>query len=366
MRRGQAGRDVLILGLLMLAAAGAARSQAAETAPDILAADVARWERLLATSTATDEIWKDVKDGSGAALGRVRQALADGRPLLAVLRLANVRENLFAATYLEARNAEERRDPAAFEKEWRRMGVLLKEDIDRRPAAGLESIRPVALRAMAEAAQAKLPVYYRASLEYGRSTTPDSGLFYLGAAQAQREFVDLARRISTPGAPEPPRVPALGAGLDSLQSEVLAAYRPPASVEKHPEFITVSALIKEGRELAAAGADYGALLKYLQAAIRSGSLGGVAVGDPAAVAAQLQAFEPRLADPAVDHSLGRLLLEYARADLAEHAKDGAVLFATVIARDALPRYFAALDPPAARPAPAPATVTVTLVRWPYT
>jgi hypothetical protein len=365
MRRRQAGWRILILGLVALASAARSRGETAVATPDVVSADVSRWERLLATTTATDDIWKDVKEGSGTGLGRVKQALADGRPLLALLRLASVRENLFAATYLEARTAEERRDPAAFESEWRRIGVVLKEDMARRPSAGIESIRPAALRAMAEAAHAKLPVYYRASLEYGRSTTPDSGLFYLGAAQAQRDFVDLARRVSGRSAPPAPRVPALMAGLDRLQSEVLAAYRPPASVEKHPEFITVSALIKEGRELAAAGAQYGALLKYLQAAVRAASLGSLA-GEPASVAAQLDAFEPRLAAPGVDHSIGRLFLEYARADLAEHAKDGAAIFATAIARDVMPRYFAALDPPPAGPPVAPATVTVTLVRWPYT
>jgi hypothetical protein len=365
MRRGQAGPRVLILGLVALASAGPAPGHAADAGAEAVSADVSRWERLLATTTATDDIWKDVKEGSATGLARVRQALADDRTLLALLRLAQVRENLYAAAYLEARTADERRDPAAFESEWRRMGVVLKDDMARRPAGGVEGIRPVALRAMAEAAQAKLPVYYRASLEYGRSTTPDSGLFYLGAAQAQRDFVDLARRVSARSAPPPPSVPALMAGLDSLQSEILAAYRPPASVEKHPEFITVSALVKEGRELAAAGAQYGALLKYLQAAIRSASL-GTAAGEPAAVAAELQAFEARLAAPGVDHSLGRLLLEYARADLAEHASDGAAISATAIARNVLPRYFAALEPPPSVPAAAPATVTVTLVRWPYT
>jgi hypothetical protein len=40
--------------------------------------------------------------------------------------------------------------------------------------------------------------------------------------------------------------------------------------------------------------------------------------------------------------------------------------AAAVASDALPRYFAALEPPPARPRAEPATITVTLVRWPYT
>jgi hypothetical protein len=60
------------------------------------------------------------------------------------------------------------------------------------------------------------------------------------------------------------------------------------------------------------------------------------------------------------------MLQVAQFDLAEHAQGGNVAVAAAVAGDVLPRYFAALQPAAARAArPAP-TVTVTLVRWPYT
>jgi hypothetical protein len=348
-----------LLGAAALAFGGA------ETAPDPLAGDVARWSTFLATNPAKDETWTQVRDGAAAALARVEAALKAQRRLLALLRFAQVRENLYAARYLGERPAAERSDLAAFEAEWRRLEPVLAADLAPAPSR-LAGLRPVALRAMAEAAQAKVPVYYRASLEYGRNTTADSGLFYLGAAQAQRDFVELARRLSASAGPPAPEVRALGPGLDALQAEVLAAYRPPASVEKHPEFITISALIKEARELAASGATYGALLRYLQAAVRFAGLGALPTTDTASVSAQLRAHEARLVASPADHSLGRLLVEYAEADLAEHATDGAAVLGPAIARDVLPRYFAALEAPPDRPrAPAP-SVTVTLVRWPYT
>jgi hypothetical protein len=321
----------------------------------------------VATNTATDEMWKQVKDATAPGLVRVEQALRDGRRLLALLRLASVRENLYASVYLAERTPEQRRDAAAFEAEFRRMGVVLKDDLGRPRPPDVAALRPVALRAMAETAAAKTAVFYHASLDYGRSTTPDSGLFYLGAAEAQRDFLDLARRLSLPSGPPPPRLLALDAGLDALQGEVLAAYRPPASVEKHPEFIVVSAAIKEARELAAAGAEYGALLKYLQAAIRFGALRTPPPApDAAAIAPKLKALEARLGAGGVDHSIGRLILEAAQADLAEHASDGAAVTAATVASDVLPRYFAVLEPAPARPPAEPARVTVTLVRWPYT
>lgn len=334
--------------------------------PDPLAADFASWSTFLGDTTSKDEIGKQVRESSGPALARAERAWRDGRRLLAVLRLAPVRENLYAARYLGERPAEQRREPGAFEAEWRRVGGLLAEHASPPPASALATVRPVAMRAMAEVALAKVPVFHQASLDYGRSTTAESGLFYLGAAQAQRDFVALARRLSVPKAPPPPPVRPLGVDLDRLQSEVLAAYRPPASVDKHPEFIVVGSLIKEARELDAAGWRYGALLRYLHAAMRFGVLRPVAPGlDAAAVSERLKAFEPRVGTAGVDHSLGRLLLEAAQADLAEHTGPGAPATAAAVAADVLPRYFAALDPPAPPPAVDP-RVTVTLVRWPYT
>ena len=66
-----------------------------------------------------------------------------------------------------------------------------------------------------------------------------------------------------------------------------------------------------------------------------------------------------------DHSLGRVFLEVADAELAADPSAGAAT-ATAVVNDVLPRYFAALGPaPAPSPDPEP-QATVTLVRWPYT
>jgi hypothetical protein len=67
----------------------------------------------------------------------------------------------------------------------------------------------------------------------------------------------------------------------------------------------------------------------------------------------------------VDHSIAQLLLEQARAE-AKAAGDRPSPTASAIVTDALPRYFAALEPARPAAAAAPARATVTLVRWPYT
>ena len=109
----------------------------------------------------------------------------------------------------------------------------------------------------------------------------------------------------------------------------------------------------------AAGARYGALLRYLQAAIRFGALRSASASATTAATAstpeppvpdRLRSFEPRLRAAGKDQSLGLLLLEAAQSDLAEHPTGGAAN-AEAIAVDVLPRYFAALEasPPAPRP-----------------
>jgi len=345
--------------VLVLGASGDDRG-----AEDRLAAEIARWSTFLRDTTSQDENWKDLKHGTEPAMARVEQALADGRRLLALERLAATRMNLAGFAYVNALPADKRDDAATLESEWARVGALLGNAVAAPPPSALEGVQPAAVRAEAEAALPQARNYYDSSLEYGRATSPWSGLFYLGVAQAQRDFASFCRTLSAPTDLRAPKVRSIAPELDALEAELLKAYRPPASIDRHSEFIGASASLKEARELDAAGLRYGALLRYLQAAMRIAPLRpDAAAPDPAALPQRLEAFEPRLAQGGVDHSIGRLYLETAQANLAT---GGNAAFAEAIARDVLPRYFAALAPAGPKPTKRAPSVTVTLVRWPYT
>ncbi|HVR97754.1 MAG TPA: hypothetical protein VMW27_14145 [Thermoanaerobaculia bacterium] len=289
------------------------------------------------------------------------QALRDGRRLLALKRFTTTKMDLATQEYLRGRSAGQRRDMAAFEAEWTRMGGVLRDGIGAPSPAAFEGVEPALVRAIGEAALLQTRGYYQASLDQGRNTSPREGLLYLGNAYAQREIAELCRRLAEPMSQAPPPVRALDPDLDALQAEMLAAYRPPASVDKHSWFINASSLLKEARELNAAGLRYGALLRYLQSAQLLAPL----LPDPPALdagtfAQRLRELDSRLSVGDVDHSLGRMFLEAAQAE-----PEGSPT-AAVIVNYVLPRYFAALGPaPSAAPKPAP-QVTVTLVRWPYT
>lgn len=300
---------------------------------DPLASEIERWSASLKSRPANDKL----RQQNEPALARAQEALTQGRRLLAVQRLLEAKENLAIAHYMGQRPAEQRKDMAAFEAEWKRMGDALLAS-----PPGTKDLRPAAVRALAEAALPQVRAYYDASLEYGRNTMPEQGLFYLGAAQAQRENVELLREISAPASRREPPVRSPRPELDALEAEMLAVYRPPVSIDRHREFIVASSTLKEARELDGAGLHYGALLRYLQASLQFEPLRGSAPppGD-------LAALEKRISEGDVDHSLGQLFLESGQGQV-------------------LPRYFAALEPARPQePGPAP-KVTVTLVRWPYT
>ena len=351
---------VLLSFALAVAALGAAAGAA-----DPLAAEIRRWSEFLQNNPRTDENWTQVKKATQPAIAQAEEALRAGRRLFALHRLAAARVNLAAAAYVGERPAEKRTDSAFLEGEWKRVGGVLKADLGPLHPADLDNVRPAAVRGLAEAALLQIRGFYDASLEYGHATAAEYGLFYLGEAQAQRDFVSFCRRLTEPSSLRAPPLRAIGGELDALEGEILDAYRPPASIEKHGDFIAASALVKEARELNTACFWRGAMLRYLQAVQRFAPLKpGAPALDSKAVSDRLKEFETRLSDGQFDHSIGRLFLESAQAALA--SPDSGAPPAGPIVSDVLPRYFAALEP--ARPAPPLPNprVTVTLVRWPYT
>ena len=356
-----APRTVAALAALTAAVCASGRAgDLAPARPDPLAAEVARWTAFLDARPADAAPWKDVRRVTGPELARVRDELAADRRLLALLLFSPVHERLAAAAYVEERTPGQRTDMTAFEAEWKRMGDALRDP----PPSGdaLGSVRPAALRALAEAAQHQVRIYYDASVDYGRNTDPESGLHYLGAAQAARDYVALVRALAAPAPLASPPLRSVGPELEALEDRILAAYRPPLSIERHRDFIAAGAAVKEARELDAAGLRHGALLRYLQAVQRFAVLRGPAEAGAAELDGRLREMESRLAAGGGDHSLGRLFLEGARSALAR----GETGLAAAAAGEVLPRYLAALEPAPRREARPEPRVTVTLVRWPYT
>ena len=338
-------------------------SSSSSSSPDPLAAEIARETAVLKALPADDDAIRQIRESVEPLLGRADEALRAGRRFVALQRLAPAFMNVAAAEYLRALPAATRPDAAAFEAEWARRGSELAAT-----RAGMTApLRPAAVRALAEAALPQAKVFYGASLEYGRSTATDAGLYYLGAGRGQLAFAEFCRTLDEPSAGAEPRLRSLAPDIDALERQLLAAYVPPASIDRHADFIAASASLKEARELDAAGLRHGALLRLLQASLRFAPP-PVAPAPAVEVAGKLETLRARLAADGIDHSIARIFLESAAGDLESAAsKPGAApALAVSIVTEVLPRYFAALGPaPRVPPRPDP-VATVTLVRWPYT
>ena len=171
--------------------------------------------------------------------------------------------------YLDSRPAAELQSPEAFEAEWKRVGDVLRADLAAPSPDALSGVRPAAARAVAEVARLQLREYYDASLEYGRNTMAAvRALLRRGGARAARLRRLRARTLRDPDRSRCRRCARSLPSSTRLEDALLAAYRPPASIDRHADFIGASASLKEARELDAAGLRYGALLHYLQAAQR--------------------------------------------------------------------------------------------------
>lgn len=335
---------------------------------DPLAAVVHGWQERIRTTEPGDDEAKQAREFASQFLGHAERALADGQRWLALSRLALVWNALEAADYRNSVPGELQKQMAGLEAEWKRLGPELGPEgaaAARPDFAGV----PAAARAVGEAAWAEVPVYYEASLDYGENTAPEYGLYYLGAAKAQLELARLAARLTDPapaGTPLAPR--SVAAELDAFEGELLAAYRPPLSVDAHPVFIRINALVKAARELDAQGLHHGALYKLLDARMRLSRLQhpGRAL-DAGEAKRQARRVEKELAATGVDASLAELFLEtavFSAADPDPAAGGGEV--AAAILADVMPLYAAALGPAPPRPPDPEPDAIVTLVRWPYT
>jgi hypothetical protein len=311
-----------------------------------------RVQSRIGDPAAKGELWDSIKGITKPVVATAQTSLSKGRRLAALQALAAVWPKVEAVTFAtSAKNTE-----AAFEAAWKSDGELKSAAMPSTPIA------PAALRGLAEAALMQVRVYYGASLDYGRATAPQFGLFYLGEARGERSFVRLAAQLAQPSPRPMPRLRSVAPELDTLEHELLAAYRPPASLQRHPEFIAASAALKEARELDAAGFRFGALVKLLETARRTGQITKKPLPRDE-VSARLRDAAARVKGASADATIAQMFVEAAENDLDANA---APSIASAIVTEALPRYFAALAPaPPARAAAAPDAV-ITLVRWPYT
>jgi hypothetical protein len=334
---------------------------------DELAKDIQSWKEFVRTNTATDETSKYIRETAEPLLVKAEEALVNGKRFYALHVLGAIRGNLYSVKYVTALPLKTRREFPAFEEEWKKIGTQLDPVLSGKEKPDFNGLSD-ATRAIAEAAFSEVKVYYESSLDYGRDTDPDSGLFYLGLAQGQLDLARFYSRLKDARHSQSLADDQIADEVDEFEKYLLSLYKPPASVEQHPIFIRSSAMIKQAHELLAANMKDGALYRYLDARRRLSPITGAGSTISAADAnRRAKDFETRLAKSSEDNSIAKLFVEMAlveASDTTPNSKGGET--ANVIFDDVLPHYFKALEPQKTKRLVPKPEVTVTLVRWPYT
>jgi uncharacterized membrane protein len=117
---------------------------------------------------------------------------------------------------------------------------------------------PLLPTALVEIARNRAEKLYRASLPYGKASSPKDGVYYLAQAEASRKF---AESIEISGRREaPPDREQLRAALQSLEREAYEQFEHDSSRKS----LVFSARLKEARELLERGSLAGATLTLLE------------------------------------------------------------------------------------------------------
>lgn len=335
--------------------------------PDALASEIARWKEFVANNKDTDQNWQSIRQATEPLLNTADQAAARGRTYYTLHLLGAVRYLLAAQKYVDSIPSDSRQQMSVLEARWKKTGETLAPVMDGKDAPALAEI-PAAAQAIAEVSLGEIKPYYEASLEYGRNTVADSGLFYIGCAESQLEFARFCSTLRMDHPSKQIQAENLAAEMDEFEGELLSQYKPPASVNSHVLFIRTSAALKEARELLAAGHPYGALYRYLNARFRFAGMASTGRSiTPEDAAQRANAIQKQLDEDGKDHSIAQLFLQLALTEVENTSKDSkggemaAAVFDTV-----LPHYFASLQPAKPQPPKPTPAATVTLVRWPYT
>ncbi len=117
---------------------------------------------------------------------------------------------------------------------------------------------PLLQTALVEIARNRAEKLYRASLPYGKASTPKDGAYYLAQAEASREFADSI--VITGKAEAPPDREQIRAALQVLEREAYQRYEHDPSRRS----LIFNAKLKEARELLDRGSLAGATLTILE------------------------------------------------------------------------------------------------------
>jgi len=358
-----------MLGLLLAVGISPAAAQKSVTAQ--INAEIARLKQQVNDSHIADKDLVPIAKMADDALQGASAALQSGQTYLALERLGQAEDWLQGARAADNKAEVEKGGLPAFQSQWNKASVRLAA-LDKDAHSRKWTDTPLAVQALAEAAQGKATPLLEGGQGFAVATKPTDGLLYLGEAQAQADFAAFLATLTFNDTKTSFPLRSLLPELQSLQTKTNAAFTPPKSIDLHTRFIALNSYIKLAEELDASKFYAGALYAYLEAVRHHGMLDmpPLDVDQQAKVKKDIASQRKSLAASSADDSLAQLFLQRAESYLAH--SDGSASSADewrgarVILDQVLPAYFAARKPASLVATSSGKTVEITLVRWPYT
>lgn len=321
---------------------------------------------------ANDPVWQSLNTETKRELSDAQAALNARYEYLALEDLGKGRENLQAVKYMNDREQIAGRDLDAFDQEWKRVHTEVAAH-ENNAGSRVWGGKPAILRALSESAAARTEPLLQGARAFSKVTDIPSSLYYLGEAKSAADFANFCYSLDFPVHGAPLALQSLAGELDALQARVNAAFQPPRSIEKHPQFIRLNASLKLAKELNAAGLYAGALYQYLDAVewVKAIELPDPDTRSRTQLRSRFDAAEEQLKTSGRDDSIAELFLQKARFLLSvqegpEPTSENWRLVESLV-YEVLPTYVSTVSRTAI-PAvsAAKASTRVTLVRWPYT
>ncbi len=311
----------------------------------------------------------NTKAGLLKAIKRAEVAIAAGRDYLALEELATV-HTMAQSLRDEQIKVSRETGMQLFEEAFKRAQPELVAADQRAKGRNWNRV-PLAIRAIGEVSQSKIPVLLQAIRPYAAAAGPADGIFYIGEAKASVQTVDFAAALAE-SSPTSPNLHSILPDLQEFQTRINAAFKPPLSIQRHPAFIRLNSSLKMAFDLDAGGLYAGTMYQYLEAVRLFGIIETSQIPEKFsdAYGKKISQMHKRISSSNTDDTIALLFLQ--KAEAFASGREGnpptadEIRNATVILEKVLPAYFAAQTATRQPVATKGKTITVTLVRWPYT
>src|SRR5215472_16046858 len=305
-------KSELVIGSLIVALAFPTAAQ--NSAPAQIRAEIARLEQSLNDKPISDPDLKNLAPMITDALKSAREAVNAGKLYLSLEKLGQAEDLLPAARCASEKAEVEKGGLTAFESRWGKASLRLTA-IDKDAHTRDWKDSPLAIRALAEAAQGRAIPLLEGGRGFATATGPKDGLFYVGEAEGEADFATFCASLPTEGKRSSFVPRSLLPELQALQAKTNAAFQPPKSIDLHSRFIALNSQIKLSQELDASKFYAGALYAYLEAVRHYGMLDTAPLDADQQVKVKEKIATERegFAASSLDDSLAQLFLQRAES-----------------------------------------------------